>query len=447
MTVTDTDLTAEMAESFDRLWPLLRSLTGEGARASHAILSEIAPFERLEIASGTPVFDWTVPPEWRVGAAHLTGPDGRRVVDLADHPLHLLNYAIGVDRHIDRNTLEDHLYSKPELPDAIPYVTSYYAPRWGFCLSEQARRALPEGDYRAVIEAEHIEGSMTLSELVLPGREPDEVLFSSYTCHPGLANDELCGPIVLAYLARRLAAWPQRRLTYRFALHPETIGALAYLHLRGRRLKERLVAGYVVTNVGVPRPFRYKRSRKGGTAADRAAESLLRDRHRDDAVIGDFEPLGSDERQFGSPGFDLPVGVIARSPNNYPEYHSSLDNRDFISFDAMAETLELCEAVCRALEGTETAHPARHPDTAPKGPRYRNLSPYGEPQLGRRGLYPTLGRTDSPDAAIKALMWTLNLSDGDHGLDDIARRSGLPTDALHEAAETCVEAGLMERLG
>jgi len=441
---------AEIAHYFDRLWPLLRSLTGAGLRETYDILGELLPLERMEVPTGTEVFDWTVPKEWVVRDAYLEAPNGRRILDLRDHPLHLLNYSTGFRGRVSREELDAHLHSRPDLPGAIPYVTSYYEPRWGFCLSDRQRRALPGGDYNVVVDAEHIGGALSLAEAVLPGREPDEVLLTSYTCHPALANDELCGPIALAFLYRRLAAWPERRLTYRFALHPETIGALAYLKLRGEHLKRTVKAGYVVTNVGLAAPFRYKRSRCGDSPADRAAIAELEALNGTPAVISDFEPFGSDERQYCSPGFDLPVGVIARSPNVYPEYHTSLDNRDLISFAAVAETVDLCEAICRRLEQGATATSGASAASAtgfpaPEGPRYRSLFPYGEPQLGKRGLYPTLGRGGTPERRLQTLLWVLNLSDGGHDLPQIAARSGLTLAEVEEATRACLDAGLLAR--
>lgn len=440
---------AEIAVTFDRLWPLLRSLTGAGLRETYDILGEIVPFERIEVPSGTPVFDWTVPKEWVVRDAHVVRPDGRRILDVWDNTLHLLNYSVGFKGEVERAELDQHLHSKPELPDAIPYVTSYYKPRWGFCISETERRQLPEGRYQVTIDAEHVDGAMTLSEAVLPGRETDEVLLTSYSCHPSLANDELCGPLALAFLYRRIAAWPERHLTYRFVLHPETIGALAYLKLRGEALKRRLVAGFVVSNVGVAAPFHYKRSRRGDEAGDRAAVEVLTARDGAPPVVSDFEPLGGDERQYCSPGFDLPVGVISRTPNVYREYHSSLDNRDFISFEAVAETVAVCEAILRKLDdgdvaGGEVSAALPGAGLSNEGPRYRNLLPYGEPQLGKRGLYPTLGRTDGPNQRMRALLWVLNLSDGSHSLPLIAQRSGLPLGEIEAAARSCADAGLLE---
>jgi aminopeptidase-like protein len=438
----------EIEAVFDRLWPLLRSLTGAGVRATHDILDEIVPLERFEIASRTQVFDWTVPKEWVVREAYVRAPDGRRMFDVAENNLRLVNYSAPFRGTISRSELDAHLHSRPDLPDAIPYVTSYYEPRWGFCLSERERRALPEGNYDVVVDTELVDGALTLSEAVLPGASRDEVLISSYTCHPSLANNELSGPLAAAFLYRRLAAWPRRRFTYRFVFAPETIGAIAYLSLRGAHLRERLAAGYVVNCVGLDTHFTYKRSRRGDGLADRAAIAAL-EQFGVDFRVRDFTPTGSDERQYCSPGFDLPVGSLMRGVyGEYPEYHTSLDNKSLINYRALQDSIAAYEAVCRALEDAG-AHAARA-DRAPvrrsldRNTTYENLFPYGEPQLGRRGLYPTLGSADQ-SRRVAALMWVLNLSDGRHDLPAIAERSGLPIEQLASAASAAESKGVLKR--
>ena len=417
-----------MASYFDRLWPLLRSLTGEGVRRSHDILGELLPLERFEIPSGTRVFDWTVPKEWVVREAYVVTPGGGRILDVKENNLHLLNYSVPFRGTLTREALDAHLYSLPEKPDAIPYVTSYYAPRWGFCLEHRRRLDLPEGLYEVVVDTAHIDGSLTLGEAVLPGATQHEVLLSTYTCHPSLANNELSGPLVTAFLYRRLAALENRRLTYRFVFVPETIGSLCYLSLRGEHLQRWLEAGYVVTCVGDDGPLTYKRSRMGDTLADRAAEHVLA-RRGEPASFVEFSPArGSDERQYASPGFNLPVGSLTRTMyGNYPEYHTSLDNRDLISFEAMCDTVEVYYQVLATLDKNRT---------------YRRTLPYGEPQLGRHGLFPTLGTPDK-EASLSAMLWLLNFSDGAHDLLTIAKRSGYDVDTLSAAAQRCLEAGLI----
>lgn len=417
---------------FDRLWPILRSLAGEGVRKTHAILGEIAPLKQVEVPSGTQAYDWTIPDEWAVREAYVIDPGGRRILDVRENNLHLVNYSTPFRGRISRQELDAHLFSLPAQPDAIPYVTSYYQRRWGFCLTQRQRDSLPDGLYEVVVDTDLVRGSLTLSEAVLPGESEAEVLVSTYTCHPSMANNELSGPLVSAFLARRIAAWPRRRLTYRFVFGPETIGAIAYLQLRGAHLKRHMAAGYVVTCIGLDKPFTYQRSQRGNTLADRCAIHAL-------TALGtpfevrDFHPTGSDERQYCSPGFDLPVGSLLRGPyTQYPEYHTSLDNKALISFPALQGSVAALEAICRALEANAI---------------YRNLAPFGEPNLGKRGLYPSVGgkRADMAHRRrVHATLWLVNQANGERDLVAIAERSGYPIELLSEIARQCLDAGLFE---
>jgi aminopeptidase-like protein len=305
-----------------------------------------------------------------------------------------------------------------------------------------------DGIYDVVVDTDLVDGALTISEAVLEGSSKDEVLISSYTCHPSLANNELSGPLAAAFLYRRLAAWPRRRFTYRFVFAPETIGAITYLTLRGEHLRKHLAAGYVVTCVGLDTHFTYKRSRRGDSLADSAAIAGLQEIGADFRVR-DFAPTGSDERQYCSPGFDLAVGSLMRGAyDEYPEYHTSLDNKALLNFRALQGSIEAYEAVCRALESTG-ARPAANKETSGRqGDRnatFENLFPYGEPQLGRRGLYPTIGAADQK-RHVEALMWVLNLSDGRHDLSAIAERSGLPVEQLRRAALAAEAKGVLRRL-
>lgn len=421
-------LAKELESYFDRLWPILRSITGKGVRQTYDILSELVKLERTEVPSGTQVFDWTVPKEWNVNEAYVIDPHGKRILDVHDNNLYLVNYSTPFRGVVSRDELNQYLYSLPDKPTAIPYVTSYYAPRWGFCLSQHERDALPDGNYQVIIDTELIDGSLTLSEAVLPGTSKEEVLISTYTCHPSLANNELSGPLVAAFLYRELARLEQRRFTYRFIFLPETIGAITYLHLRGEHLKKHLVAGYVVTCIGDAGNFTYKRSRRETSLADRAAEHTLKHSGKPYKTL-DFSPLGSDERQYCSPGFNLPVGSLMRSMyGTYPEYHTSLDDKSFISFEAMAESVMLYLRVMKTLESNRL---------------YTNLFPHGEPQLGKRGLYETLGRNTIPELS-STVFWLLNYADGQHDLLWIAEKSGYSIELLGKAAQACLEVGIIE---
>jgi aminopeptidase-like protein len=417
----------ELHQLAARLFPLLRSITGEGVRRTLELLSEWVPLERVEVPTGTPVLDWTVPREWKVRAAYLVGPDGRRFADVATHTLHLLNYSAPFRGRLPLESLRSHLHSLPDRPDAIPYRTSYYQERWGFCLPHRIVEALPEGDYEVVVDTELAEGALTYGELLLAGESEREVLFSAHLCHPSLANDNLSGVVVLAALARELAARPRRRLSYRFLFAPGTIGAIAWL-ARNEAGVARIAAGLVAAGLGDGGAFHYKRTRRGDATIDRAVPVAL-------AGLGEtvevepFSPFGYDERQYNSPGFDLPVGSLTNTPwGRYPEYHTSADDLSFVRPEHLARSLAAYRAVADLLEGNAS---------------YWNLSPRGEPMLGRRGLYRTLGGDDSGREGELALLWVLNLSDGAHDLLSIAERARLPFAAIRHAADALLEAELL----
>ncbi len=412
---------------FDRLWPIHRSLAGPGFRESLDVLSETVPFDRLRFATGKQVFDWTVPPEWHVHEAYVVGPDGKRRWDVKDNNLHLLGYSAPFRGTVSRSELDDHLHSLPGQPDAIPYMTSYYEARWGFCVPHAEREALPEGDYEVVVDTELEHGFLEVGEAVLTGETDEEILFSSYLCHPSMANNELSGPLVLAFLYERLAGRARRRYTYRFVLGPETIGAIAYLSVRGQHFKEHLKAGYVLTCIGDRGEFTYKQSRNGRTLADQAAHLILRDQGPHETLC--FFPNGSDERQYCSPGFDLPVGSLARTLYRpWPEYHTSLDNKDYISFEKMAESIEVCAAITDALECNTL---------------WRSACMDCEPFLSKYGVYPTLHSLKSVEQAKMAILWLQNLADGTNDLFAIAERSGLPVQLLAGTAQKLESVGLL----
>ena len=418
-----------LEEYFDRLWPLHRSITADGVRQTHDVLAELLPLRRREIPSGTKALDWTVPPEWVVRSARLTGPDGAVIADIGNNNLHLLNYSVPFRGFIDRQELDSHLFSMPDLPDAIPYVTSYYQKGWGFCLADKTRHSLADGRYHVEIDTELLaDGSLTLSDVVLEGETADEVLLSTYTCHPSMANNELSGPLAVAFLYGLLAELPRRRFTYRFLFCPETIGSIAYLAAEGEHLRQNLAAGLVVTCCADNHPLTFKASRRGNTLADRAAQAVLRSKNGGRFI--DFFPNGSDERQYCSPGFNLPVCAVMRSmPGEYPEYHSSLDNKDRISFDALTRTVEALFEFCCSLENNCTL---------------RSLKPFGEPQLSRYGLMSGVGGARGELARKRALKWLLNLADGTQDLLAISERSGQSIQDLTSVANQCLAAGLLE---
>ena len=431
------------------LYPIPRSLTGDGVRATLERIGSRIPLELHEVPTGTPVLDWTVPREWNPREAWIRDPSGRRVVDFADHNLHLVGYSAPVHCRMTLDELRPHLHSLPEQPDLIPYRTSYYEETWGFCLPHRLLESLPDGEYEVCIDASLEDGSMTWGECLLPGASSEEVLISSHVCHPQLANDNLSGIAVAVHLAEALAAAPERRYSYRFLFAPGGIGAIAWL-ARNRDRLDSFRHGLIAANLGDGGGFHYKRSRRGDREIDRAVAAALAGLG-EDLVTEDFFPFGYDERQYCSPGFDLPVGVLTRTPwGRYAEYHTSADDLSFISAEALAGSLAAYLATAAVLEEGQAA-PASTPAAAEGGQksaggrRYRNLEPFGEPQLGRRGLYGGLGGAGRKDFEI-AMLWVLNQSDGEHSLDDIAERSGLPPGVVGEAADALREAGLLEEL-
>jgi len=419
----------ELHDFVAALFPFPRSLTGDGVRRTLDAVASRVPLVQHEVPSGTEVLDWVVPPEWVVREAWIAGPDGRRVVDVADSPLHLLGYSVPTRQTLSREDLLPHLHSLPDRPDWTPFRTSYYTPQWGFCLPHRLLASLPPGGYEVCVDSELRPGSLTYGELVLPGREPGEVLVSTHVCHPEQANDNLSGIAVATALAEHLQSLASRRWTYRFLFVPGTLGSLAWLASRRDDLPP-VRAGLVLTGLGDPAPITWKRSRRGGTWADRVVEHVLarRGEHR----VLDFSPYGYDERQYCSPGFDLPVGRLGRGVHGeYPEYHTSADDLALVGEERLEEALLALVEVTGVLERDRT---------------YRNLSPYGEPQLGRRGLYRSIGASLDSKAAELALLWVLSGSDGRTSLLDVAGRSGLAVSTLADAAEQLVAAGLLEEV-
>ncbi|MEU8733420.1 DUF4910 domain-containing protein [Streptomyces tendae] len=417
----------EMYALVERMYPLCRSITGDGVRATLRIVDEYIPLHVHEVPTGTQVLDWTVPKEWNIRDAYVADAAGRRVVDFAASSLHVLGYSVPVSATMPLAELRPHLHTLPDHPSWVPYRTSYYQPEWGFCLAQETLDALPEGDYEVRIDSTLADGHLTYAEHVVPGQVPDEVLVSCHTCHPSLANDNLAGIAVATFLARELA---QRDpyYTYRFVFAPGTIGAITWL-ARNRERVERVKHGLVLACAGDPGQLTYKQSRRGDAEIDRVLRHVLADSERPHRVTG-FTPYGYDERQYCSPGFDLGVGSLTRTPYaGYPEYHTSADNLDFVSPAAMADTLAVCREAFAVLD---------------RNRRYVNLSPYGEPQLGRRGLYESLGGRSDAKQAQMAMLWVLSLADGEHGLLDVAERSGLPFDTVAAAADALHGAGLIK---
>jgi aminopeptidase-like protein len=415
----------ELVGLIRELFPIPRSLTGHGVRDTLAILAREVPLEIVETPTGVPMFDWVVPREWNLRAAWIEGPRGDRVLDLADSPLHVLGYSLPVDAVLPLDELRGHVFTHAEDPDLIPYRTSYWEERWGFCMSRRQLDSLEDGDYRVVIDATLEDGSLTSGELTIPGATDAEFLLSTYVCHPALANDNLSGVVLLWALARTLG---RQRLThtYRLLWSPGTLGPLCWL-ARNRERLDRVRHGLVVSCVGDPGPLRYKRSRRGDALVDRASAYVLA--RRTGSIVTDWQPSGGDERQYCSPGFDLPVGTLSRTPHGlFPQYHSSADDFSLVTAEALASSFRTALEIIDLVETNA---------------RYRNLSPYGEPQLGKRGLYQSVPDGTNPEAAY---LWLLSLSDGSRDLLAIAERSGLPFESVRAAALTLEAHSLLERL-
>ena len=408
-----------------QLYPICRSISGEGIRQTLELIGERIPLRKFSVPTGTQVFDWTVPKEWNIRDAYVKDSSGRRVIDFQKSNLHVLNYSTPIRASLALSDLKSHLFTIPEQPDRIPYRTSYYKEDWGFCLSHNQFLDMHEGWYEVCIDASLDNGVLTYGECYLQGQTSDEVIISCHACHPSLANDNLSGLTVATSLAKLLSEC-DRRYSYRFLFIPGTIGAITWL-ARNQDAVGQIRHGLVLTCVGDAGGFHYKKSRRGNAEIDRAAEHVLKHQAEPFSIL-EFSPDGYDERQYCSPGFNLSVGCLMRSVwGRFPEYHTSADNLDFIHPAQLAGSLRLCAAIFDVLENNR---------------KYRNLNPFCEPQLGRRNLYRATGG-DAIGEEISARLWVLNLSDGEHSLLDIAERSGISFPRICEAAEQLREGGLL----
>lgn len=408
------------------IYPICRSITGDGVRQTLGHIGRHIDLEIREVPSGTKVFDWTVPREWNVRDAFIENAAGMRVVDFAKSNLHVLNYSIPVEKTLSLEELKGHIFTLPDQPDIIPYRTTYYEERWGFCMAHNDLLKLEEGSYRAVVDSSLTDGFLTYGEYLHRGESTDEFLLSAHICHPSLANDNCSGVAVLTYLAKGLRG-QKTRYSYRFLFAPGTIGAITWLALNEQRVGE-IKHGLVVAGVGDGAGPTYKKSRGGDAAIDRAMAHVLLHAGPQAAVL-DFTPYGYDERQYCSPGFDLPVGLFQRSRfGSFPEYHTSADNLDFIRADHLAESYEMISIAMDIVE--RNCFPV-------------NAMPKCEPQLGRRGLYSSVGGDKNTPSQNMALLWVLNLADGRHSLLDIAHRACVPFGVIAEAACRLRDRGLL----
>jgi aminopeptidase-like protein len=417
-----------MHDFASELYPICRSITGEGIRQTLHSIAERIPLQLCSVPSGTQVLDWTVPKEWNIVDAYIADEQGKRVVDFRRCNLHVVNYSSPVRKVLSFDELRPHLFTLPDRPEWIPYRTSYYQEDWGFCVAHRDLLVLdPKAQYEVCIDTTLSNGALTYGECYLPGRTDDEILISCHVCHPSLANDNLSGLVVAASLAERLSR-RDMRYSYRFLFLPGTIGAIAWLAQNQHRANK-IRHGLVLTCLGDRAGFHYKKSRRGNADVDRAAALVLK--HKSGSELLEFTPYGYDERQYCSPGFNLPVGCLMRSVwGTFPEYHTSADNLDFIQPSKLEESLEVCASIVEVLEQDR---------------RYLNLQPYGEPQLGRRNLYNSVGGVSVTDE-VNARLWVLNLSDGENSLLDIAERSGMQFRLIADAADLLCSSGLLKAL-
>ena len=419
----------EMYQFLAELYPICRSITGHGVRETLQGIARHIPVKMHEIPSGTEVFDWTVPQEWNIQDAYIKNKKGERIVDFTQSNLHVVSYSQPIHTTMTLKELKPHLYSLPENPDWIPYRTSYYKESWGFCLTHRQLMALKDEEYEVCIHSTLESGHLTYGEYVIKGETEEEILISCHTCHPSLCNDNLSGIAVTTFLAKTLSG-RSLRYSYRFLFIPGTIGSIAWLVLHENQVST-ITNGMVVTGVGDPGALTYKKSRQGKAGIDRAFTHILKTSGLEHAII-DFFPYGYDERQYCSPGFNLPVGCFMRTPHGeYPEYHTSGDNLTFVQPQPLEESLICCVRAVNLLERNAT---------------FLSQNPKCEPRLGKRGLYRAIGGESEGAKREMAMLWVLNFSDGTHSLLDIAERSGLEFEAIDKAAESLEEHGLLKKV-
>ena len=409
----------------ERLYPICRSITGNGVRQTLNFIKEIIPLEITEVPTGTKVFDWTVPKEWNINDAYILNNNGEKIIDFKKSNLHVVNYSIPIDKEITFVELEQHIFTLPDHPSWIPYRTTYYKENWGFCMSQNQFLALKNENYQVVIDSTLESGNLTYGEFYLPGKLKDEVLISTHICHPSMCNDNLSGISVTTYLANYLKN-KNLKYSYRFIFAPATIGAITWLAENEENVKN-IKFGLAAALLGDEGGFTYKRSRMGNAEIDKIVSYILKSEVENFQIV-DFTPYGYDERQYCSPGFNLPVGRLTRTPNGeFPEYHTSADNLEFVKPDKLGESFELYKKIIEIIEQDQT---------------YVNLSPKGEPQLGKRGLY------NSVAGNIKeyelALLWVLNMSDGNNSLMDITEKSNLPFSIIYKASQDLLDVNLLK---
>lgn len=427
-------LKIELRALFDSLWPIHRSITGEGYRKSLEMLSQWMPMRIMRCLSGKKIFDWVVPEEWTIDEAYLIDPKGKRFADIKENNLHIVAYSCAFEGKLPLSELKKHLYTRADLPDAIPYVTSYYKKTWGFCLKYSQFKKLQKGVYKVFVKSNFKKGFVAIGESYIKGKSKNEILLTSYLCHPSMANNELSGPLVLACLYRLLQMRPIDKNEYgvRIVLHPETIGALCFIHKKRQMLAQRVVGGGVVSSVGLNERLILKRARDKRSDFERVLEKLVIEQG---GLVNNFTPFGSDERQYCSPGINLPICLLSRTNNfSYPEYHTSMDNKNIISFNNIIKTAETLYKAIELLGKNQILE--------------KKIS-CGEPFFTKYKLYPTTSTgnflSHGLDKKQEAYVWIMGLCDGKKDLISVAEDSELEIERVIEASKDLIMSGLLKK--
>ena len=439
----------EMFQLMEKLYPICRSITGDGVRETLEIIKKEIPLKIHEVPTEKKVFDWTIPKEWNINDAYIIDPHGKKVVDFQKSNLHVLNYSIPIDQKISFSELKKHIHTIPEKPDLIPYVTSYYSENWGFCMTHNNFLKLKEGEYTVKIDSKLEEGSLTYGEFLISGKSEFEILLSCYVCHPSMCNDNLSGIVLLTQIAKHFKDL-KNHYSIRFIFIPETIGAITWIHQNESNLSK-IKHGLVATCLGDSGKFTYKKSRQGNAEIDKTVIKIL-EKSKVKFKTVDFFPWGSDERQFCSPGFDLPIGSLMRSmygTEDFPEYHTSGDNLEYIKKESLEESFEKYLEIIKSLDKNKPDINFRNikRKISKNSKLHKNLIQKCEPQLGKRGIYRILGGQNNNFEKRKnefAIFWVLNLSDGTNSLEDIANRSNLPLKLIENAANILIEKHLLK---
>jgi len=417
----------EIFDLIEKMYPICRSITGNGVRETLSIISKIIPIKIYEVPSKTKVLDWEIPLEWNIKDAWIKNGSGKKIIDFKNCNLHVLNYSIPIHKKVNLQELKKHLFTLPDYPESIPYRTSYHNKEWGFCISYNQFKELNDEIYEVNIDSKLESGFLTYGELLIKGEIEDEVLISTHICHPSLANDNLSGIAIATYIAETLSTI-DTKFSYRFLFIPGTIGSITWLSLNENKI-ENIKHGLVLTLLGDNSKFNYKKSRRGNAVIDKIVQNCL-EQSKEDYGILDFSPYGYDERQFCSPGYNLPVGRLSRSIHGeFPEYHTSGDNLDFLNKDKLLESLKLLMNIIQVIEDNGV---------------FINLKPNGEPQLGKRGLFKKIGGESETKDYQMALLWILNQSDGQNSLLDISVKSGISFNLIKISANQLVNAGLLK---